>query len=667
MFETTLNAIRVAYSGERAKRHIANISQHHRIQASPGYRAAAAYVQAQLDNAGLITEMLSYPADHQTTFWTMESFQEWACARATLDLLQGEQAVDRLCDFEAVPMSIIQRSAAAQGDYEVVVLKDGTEHAHYDGLDVAGKLVLTDGDLGRVYDLAVRRRGAAGILFDGMATTAPGRGPLDLPDARQYTSFWWGADEPRCFGFVLTPRQGRRLRQNMPVRVRAHVVSALYDGAFEVVAAFIPGQTDEEVLVVSHLCHPQPSANDNASGAAAAIEIAATLRRLIDQGTLPPARRGIRFLWMPEMTGTYAYLANSEDRLARTVAAVNLDMVGQNQERCHSVFNIEQPPEAMASFAPVLMKRLWDMLNGDTGGHGTFELSSASVRHAVTSFSGGSDHYILSDPTVGVPTPMLIQWPDRFYHTSEDTLDKVDPDMLARIGGLAAAYAYVIAGADQRTATWLGHEIVARRQCRLVWRTQAAITSALGAEDATALSRLRDGLRAAVDHRIDCDMTALQSLERLWPDCGELVAELSAELHEAARRELSRAEHVFRNRARSLGSDDLSSPAVQPPPGGPFDSLIPQRQYRGPVALRSLEEGDDPASRDALWQASRLAGNQWWTARSLAEYWADGQRNVGEIIDKVYQETGYRFDTEITSYFEILEANDLIRWRAGEE
>ncbi|MCB0205297.1 MAG: DUF4910 domain-containing protein [Anaerolineae bacterium] len=666
MFEPTLNAIRLAYSGERAKRHIANISQHHRIQASPGYRAAARYVQAQLDSAGLFTELLSYPADHQTTFWTMESFQEWACSRATLDLLQGEQAIDRLCDFEAVPISVIQRSAAAQGDFEVVVLDDGTEHKHYDGLDIAGKLVLSDGNLGRVYDLAVRRRGAAGILFDGMATTAPGRGPLDLPDARQYTSFWWGADEPRCFGFVLTPRQGRRLRQNMPVRVRAHVVSALYDGAFEVVAAFIPGQTDEEVLVVSHLCHPQPSANDNASGAAAAIEIAATLRRLIDQGTLPPARRGIRFLWMPEMTGTYAYLANCEERLPRTVAGVNLDMVGQNQERCHSVFNIEQPPEAMASFAPVLMKRLWDMLSGDADGHNTFELSSAAVRHRVTSFSGGSDHYILSDPTVGVPTPMLIQWPDRFYHTSEDTLDKVDPAMVARIGSLAAAYAYVIAGADERTATWLGHEIVARRQVRLVWRTQAAITAALAADDPAALITIRGQLRAAVAHRIDCDMTALQTLERLWPDCGGLVAELSAELNEAARRELSRADHVFRNCAKALGSGELPPDVSEPQSDGRARNLIPQRQYRGPVALRSLEEGDDPMSRDALWQASKQAGNLWWTARSLAEYWADGQRSVDEISDKVYQETGQRFDNEIMSYFEILEANDLLRWRDEE-
>ena len=59
-------------------------------------------------------------------------------------------------------------------------------------------------------------------------------------------------------------------------------------------------------------------------------------------------------------------------------------------------------------------------------------------RQAEVSFSGGSDHVILSDPSIGVPTPMLIQWPDRFYHTSADTPDRTDPGSLARAGSLAA-------------------------------------------------------------------------------------------------------------------------------------------------------------------------------------------------------------------------------------
>ncbi len=63
---------------------------------------------------------------------------------------------------------------------------------------------------------------------------------------------------------------------------------------------------------MSHLCHPQPGAHDNGSGAAALIETAATLARLIAEGSLPQPRRGIRFLWPPEMTGTFAWLAEHE-------------------------------------------------------------------------------------------------------------------------------------------------------------------------------------------------------------------------------------------------------------------------------------------------------------------------------------------------------------------
>jgi hypothetical protein len=33
---------------------------------------------------------------------------------------------------------------------------------------------------------------------------------------------------------------------------------------------------------------------------------------------------------------------------------------------------------------------------------------------------------------------MITQWPDKFYHTSTDTLDKVDSTMLARVGTIAA-------------------------------------------------------------------------------------------------------------------------------------------------------------------------------------------------------------------------------------
>jgi aminopeptidase YwaD len=661
MFESILQTIRHAYSGEVAKRHIACLSQHHRIQASPGYREAAHYVQRQLHAAGVCNELLSFPADHATHFWTMESFQEWACAKATLDVMHDGHRVERLCDFQAVPISIIQRSAPVDGTFDIVVLDDGTEEAHYRDLDVAGKIVLTDGDLRRVVDLAVRRRGAAGILFDGMSQTAPGRSPLDLPDARQYTSFWWGKNDAKCFGFVLTPRQGREMRSNPPARVRAHVVSTFCDGAFEVVTAFIPGETDQEVVVLSHLCHPQPSANDNASGAAATIEIAATLHELISDGLLPPPKHGIRFLWMPEMTGTFAYLSTFEDRLPRMIAGVNLDMVGQDQDRCHSTFNIEQPPEAMASFAPVLLARLWDGLMLLEADSSQSSLSGA-VRHAVTPFSGGSDHTILCDPTVGVPTPMLIQWPDRFYHTSEDTLDKVDPTMLARIGSLAAGYAYAVACAGENEATWLGHEIVALHTCRLTQHAQNAINDVLATDDAEAIGRLAAEMRQAASYRVDRDKAALESLLRLWPGASELTSELGQHLDEAFRREQGRVEAVCRQRARALGVDDLPQPANSN--DDPWQQLaghlIPQRLYRGPMAFLSIVDEGPPEERDALWDAGRKSGRDWFTARTLAEYWIDGQRTIAEIADLIQHETGKFYGPEILAYCKFLVSKGLL-------
>ena len=212
---TYTDLIRAAYRGDMAHRHVTAISGFHRIQASPGYRAAAQYVAGQLAEAGLQVSVLGYQADGATRFWTSPSFLEWSCDAATLHLLPAEAGGGSalLCDFSATPISLIQRSIPVEGEFEVVALggKGGIEPADYAGLDVAGKVVLTNRRAARVARLAVRQFGAAGILFDGME--AGGRTELDLPDALQYTSFWWaGETEPDAWGFVISPRQGKTLR-----------------------------------------------------------------------------------------------------------------------------------------------------------------------------------------------------------------------------------------------------------------------------------------------------------------------------------------------------------------------------------------------------------------------------------------------------------------------
>ena len=223
--------IRRTYRGDMAHRHVTAISQHHRIQASPGYRAAAEYVAAQLAAAGLEVAIRRFPADGRARFWTTPSFLEWEGEAASLSLLDAQgQPVELLCDFDAIATSLIQRSLPVEGEFDVVALpgKGGKDPADYAGVDVAGKVVLTNAAPSRVAELAIREHGAAGILFDGMA--AGGRTELDLPDARQYTSFWFAGEvQPFGWGFVLSPRQGRALRASLaagkPVRVQASIRS----------------------------------------------------------------------------------------------------------------------------------------------------------------------------------------------------------------------------------------------------------------------------------------------------------------------------------------------------------------------------------------------------------------------------------------------------------
>lgn len=667
-----LERIWQSYSGEAAWQTVVDLCRYHRIQASPGYRQAAQWLQQRLNREGLTAEILSYPADENTQFWAMQSFQEWHCTAASLRLIEPAGQAQGLADYRADPISVIQRSAAFVGEAEVVSLEDGTEEADYDGLEVAGKVVLSKGDLRRVWELAVKQRGAVGILYDGMRVVPPVRPEGDLSDVRQYTSFWWQPGDVKCFGFVLTPRQGQGLRALLQqgqsqVRIRARVDSRLYDGALEVVSAVIPGRSEQEVVVVAHLCHPRPSANDNASGAAAALEAARTLQSLIAAGELAPPRRTIRFLWLPEMHGLYAYLAGREAELGRIVAGLNLDMVGQDQAQTGSVWLIERPPDAAASFAPDLLAHLRDGLPAVKGmtdaapthtGFGAYPL----YRQAETPFSGGSDHLILSDPDIGVPTPMLIQWPDRFYHTAADTPDRTDPGSLARAGTVAAAYAYWLASAGPREAAWLGHEMVARFKAHLAKVAQAAVTRALTEDTGQALSCIGADLDRRLAYLLDRQKAALDTLTRLAPQ-GCPIAGLQAEAEQAARHELVWARGALELQAAALELEGL--PILPPPALTPEEQQAagwkPRRRVRGAIPLDHHLHRRPKEEREA-WRRllKERSGRLHHTLLNLALFWADGQRSVLEIADLVELESGHRDLELLMDYFRLLDRLGLV-------
>lgn len=671
-YRQTLAAIWEAVSGEAALQNVIDLSRFHRIQASPGYRRAAQWLHRALTRAGLEAEVLSYPAEEGVRFWAWPSFQEWDCSEATLHLIAPGSEAALLADFRACPISLIQRSASFDGEAEVVLLegaRDGEVEADYEGLEVAGKMVLTRGDVRRVRELAVQQRGAAGILFDGMRYVPPVRLQGDLMDARQYTAFWSDPGTSRAFGFVLTPRQGQSLRRLLKkgetVRVRARVLAEEYDGSLEVVSAAIPGTAEQpqEILVTAHLCHPQPSANDNASGAAAVLEAALALQGLVLAGALPRPRRTIRFLWMPEMTGTMAYLSGREAALGQIVAGLNLDMVGEDQDQTGGSWLIERPPEAMASFAPELLAWLRGLLPGlrgmpDVSPSHTGIGGYALYRQEEVAFSGGSDHLILSDPSVAIPAPMLIQWPDRFYHTSADTPERTDPASLARAAALAAAYAYWLATAGEQEVSSLGFQMVARFKERIVDEARQAAAEVMGLDDGAGLANALAALDRRLSYVVDRQQAALASLRSLASVLC-LVDELREQVEEAARQELAWVRQAAGLRAVHLGLPGLpeAEPRGLDAAGEEAARLLcPVRLVRGPVPLDQYRATLPAEDQEAWNQRLAAAGDgRHHTLATLALFWADGKRSILEIADLVEMESGARDAGLLLHYFQLLE------------
>lgn len=663
MLKSIIELIRKEFSGERALDLVAAITRYHRIQASPGFREAAEFVLSELKKSGIKGELLSFPADYQTKYWSLQMFPEWEAEGGRLFLTEPEER--KLADYDESKLALIQRSGEADLETELFLLEDGEEPQEYEGLDLRGKVVLTKGDLQRVCELAVERGGAAGIIFDGLQDIAGVRSSLDLPDARQYSSFWWSNAEPQCFGFVIPPREGERLRKLIKeqakkgeqVKVRAQVESRFWDGAIEVVSGLIPGETPQEVLIIAHLCHPKPSANDNASGAATALEVARALQSLIGQGKLKRPQRGIRFLLVPEMTGTIAYLATHEGDISQMIAGVNLDMVGEDQERCGGSLLIDRLPGAAPGFVEGLMKRLREEfiqeLKGFTGRGGY-----SSFRYGEVPFSGGSDHSILSDPTVGVPTVMLIQWPDRFYHTSFDTLDKVSPKMLHIVGSLATSFAYFTAGAGSREARWLAAELITQFKAGLLQLVQQRLGEALAAGSEKEVSKIAAQLIEEGEYLAGREALTLESLRRLAPLD---LADEKHEVHEFAIRELGRARELIacetkvklngKNDKRERDKESWEERAV----------FSPRRRYRGPLVqirpyLKRLPEED----RQAWYRLRKEHKEKASILPTLALYWANGKRTMAEIIDLVEMESGERVGELLVKYFELLAKMGLV-------
>ncbi|MGH7741100.1 MAG: DUF4910 domain-containing protein, partial [Candidatus Eiseniibacteriota bacterium] len=620
MLEDLIQRLKDEVSGARALESVRAIARFHRVQASPGLDAASQWLASECERIGLEVALEHVSGDGRTRHLGHLMPQGWECTRAVAWLHDG-QARRSLCDYGEARLALILRSAPARGRYAIVGVEAADRAESYAGRDVRGRVVLTDRDVHRVHELAVVERGAAGLLSYGRRQVPPVRIEGTDPDALAYTSFWWNEHEPRGWGFVISPRVAagllERLAAGAALELEAEIESRAFDTRIPLVVASQRGPSrGEEIVVVSHLCHPEPSANDNASGAAANLEAARALAAL---GVCRKARRRVRHLWMPEFTGTYAWLGlRASAQAPPPIAALNLDMVGEDQSQCGSTFLIEQPPCWSGSFAESLLAQVreravdrWPLFGGGA--------TMPSMKMGEVNYSGGSDHTAFLDPALGVPCPMMIQWPDRYYHSSYDTPERCDPASLALAARCAAAYAGFLAGAGVREWSWLAREVALRARSRLLDAVRspqagrATEAELLRAERALASVAARAG-SAATRRGVAAQGAALR---RFW------TREVLPALPRAAETQVSRARAARRSRG-----------------GG---ARVPVRAIGAPIHYqRWMLPGWDRLESSAreAWRAAEAGPEDLAPIHELAWSLADGRRTLAAIERLVWLETG---------------------------
>jgi hypothetical protein len=433
-------------SGIRAKSYVEGITRFHRIQASPGIHDAIDYVRKEIGKiSDAEIKIFEYAADGSSTIETWIAPLGWFPKLGILELVEPEQKI--LGDFQAEPMSLIAHSRSAEIEAEVVDVGKGISPADFENKKVEGKIVLTESRASIAHKTINLKTEAAGVL-----TFVAPQGIDEIGYLRRYDAFWPNKDEieKTTFGFALTQADGVKIRkwlqEGKKVVVKAKVEARLGEGKTEVLSALIRGKDEsKEIWLVAHICHPQPGANDNASGSGSLLEAYRVISTLIKEEKIDQPEFSLRFLWVPEWYGTIPFIHHESELLKRCQAMINLDMVGANPCKAGSTLCLYRTPFSLPTTLNNVV-RYWMREESQRKDDRTMGGTIAPLPWRYERYSAGSDHYMFTDATISIPAIMLNQSPDRFYHTSTDTPDQIDPRQMAYATRIAvlSALSYIL-------------------------------------------------------------------------------------------------------------------------------------------------------------------------------------------------------------------------------
>lgn len=461
-------------SGDRAFEHIRVLSQWHRDSGMEGFFKAADYVMQAAKDAGLENvHFIEQKLDHPN--YTARTAELWMV----------EPVEVKLADMADHPVYLADGSHSADVTAELVWIGDAKDDS-LTGLDVGGKIVLTNRSPGGAVQNAVWNKGALGVVS---YQTSEARNPMDVPDQIAWSRIPITPPEGKkgTFAFILPPRKGELLKKILQtdqmqdyfatgkrtkggrIVLKAKVVTEIgkEPGRTGFVEGWIRGTTyhDQQIIITAHLQEEKSSANDDGSGCANILEIARTFNKLIKEGKMPRPLRDIRFWWTDEISSEYKYFQDFPDEPRKFLANIHQDMVGANQNMGSRVQHLIFAPHSRTSYLDAIFESIGNYLiltnnaflaASRSGGYPRpFTRPLYSTRGTRDGYNArfvpyfnSSDHMCFVEGIIGVPAVATINWDDPYIHSSDDDLYQIDQTQLKRNAFLMGATAYVLAHAS---------------------------------------------------------------------------------------------------------------------------------------------------------------------------------------------------------------------------
>ena len=474
------------------------MDQYWRIAGNPGYNASIDYIHDRLMKSGF--GAASDPAASTVRVDEWGDARGWDYEVGSVAFADdGEVLLSRVRD--RVSLCIYSHSTPAGGLVAPLVdVGNGADDADYQNVDVKGAVVLGDAEAPRLWEQAVKARGAAGIISTSIAPYIRPSDPKQFKPEHQDVLQWSGIPyEPalKSFGFKASWRAASRMRERLKkgaVQVKVDIRSRFYDGPNRSLIAEIPGvlRPDERIVMVAHV--QEPGANDDASGCGTQYALAIALADAVRSRRLPRPGRTLTFIWADEIRGSRQWLSADPARAKGVQYMFALDMTGEDRAKTGASFLIEKQPDPSA---------VWTRPSDPHSEWGASDVKADSLKGSLLNdlhlaiclrrakdtgwivrtnpYEGGSDHTVFIE--AGIPALLNWHFTDRYYHTNLDRPDKTSPFEMMNVGASVATSAWFLASADERDSQGVVDLVAASADARLALEQRQGPSIVAGASD----------------------------------------------------------------------------------------------------------------------------------------------------------------------------------------